>query len=517
MQIQNKNKCLIYCRVSTKEQVEEGNSLITQEKTCKEYAEKNDYEVIDIYREAGESAKTVDRTELQKLLKFCSEKRNGISTIIIYKIDRLSRNTDDYSQLRLLLKKYGVDIKSTSEQISNSPVGKFMENTLANIAQFDNDIRAERCSGGMLQAVREGRYVWKAPIGYINTKVLGKATIEQSLVANLIRETFELIATGNYAVEDVRKIMTNKGLRIGNNKIISDSYFHEILKNKLYCGIIEKFGETHKSGFDPIISDNLFNQVQRIIRNKGKKVRQYKKDHEDFPLRRFIFDDEGRKITASWVTGRSKKYPQYRFIGNNKIDCKWKNIRKETLEEDFKKYLDKYRLDDQLINRLKKKVENKFGLSNRDKEKNLLKTEKELEELREKQSLIIDKNIKGLISDETLKNILEKVEKDIFNKESILLSSKEESIDIDEVLSFTEAFIKDPSDIWNNASLDKKLKLQWFQFPKGIVLKNEKFETAEVASIFNIKSILLDVKSVTVDPSGFEPLTSGVQNRRSTK
>ena len=47
--MQNKNKCLIYCRVSTKEQVEEGNSLTTQEKICKEYAEKNDYQIIDIY------------------------------------------------------------------------------------------------------------------------------------------------------------------------------------------------------------------------------------------------------------------------------------------------------------------------------------------------------------------------------------------------------------------------------------------------------------------------------------
>ena len=515
--MQNKNKCLIYCRVSTKEQVEEGNSLTTQEKICKEYAEKNDYQIIDIYREAGESAKTADRTELQKLLKFCSDKRNGISTIIIYKIDRLSRNTDDYSQLRLLLKKYGVDIKSTSEQISDSPVGRFMENTLANIAQFDNDIRTERCSGGMLQAVTEGRYVWKAPIGYTNTKVLGKCTIEQSSMAKLIKETFELIATRNYTVEDIRKIMTDRGLRLQNGRILSDSYFHEILRKKIYCGIIEKFKETHKGTFDPIISEDLFNQVQRILKNKGKKVRQYKKDHEDFPLRRFIFDEGNRKITGSMVKGRSKYYPMYRFIGNKQEDYKWKNINRDILEDNFKIYIDEHKLDDQLINKLKKKVETKFGLANRDKEKSLIRIKKEIEELKEKQSLIIDKNIKGLISDEVLKTQLEKIEKELFNKESVLISSKEENIDLEGVLKLTDSFIKSPSKTWHKASLDKKLKLQWFQFPKGIILKNEIFETVEIASIFKVKSLFSDVNSASVDPSGFEPLASSVQMRRSTK
>jgi len=155
--------------VSTKEQVEEGNSLNTQQKICKEFCLKNGFDIAEIFIEQGESAKTADRTELKKLLAFCASKKNQIHAAIIYKIDRIARNTDDYSQLRLLLKRYGVEIKSTSEHFDDSPVGRFMENTMANIAQFDNDIRTERSVGGMREAVRDGRYVWNAPLGACRT------------------------------------------------------------------------------------------------------------------------------------------------------------------------------------------------------------------------------------------------------------------------------------------------------------------------------------------------------------
>ena len=199
---------MIYCRVSTKEQVEEGNSLVTQEKICKEYALKQGYSITQIFIEQGESAKTADRPQLQNLLGFCANRKNRVSAVIAYKLDRLSRNTDDYSQIRLLLKRYGVEIKSTTEYFENTPVGRFLENTMANIAQFDNDIRSERCAGGMKEAVREGRYVWMAPIGYSNIKVADKATIGiNPVLGPIVKETFELIALNQFPIEETRRIM----------------------------------------------------------------------------------------------------------------------------------------------------------------------------------------------------------------------------------------------------------------------------------------------------------------------
>ena len=120
---QNNKRAVIYCKVSTKEQAEEGNSLVTQENNCKEYALNHGYEIAETFIEQGESAKTADRTELQKLLAYCAFKKNNIQAVIAYKIDRISRNTDDYSQIRILLKRHNIEIKSTSEYFENAPSG----------------------------------------------------------------------------------------------------------------------------------------------------------------------------------------------------------------------------------------------------------------------------------------------------------------------------------------------------------------------------------------------------------
>lgn len=83
-----KLRCVIYIRVSDPGQIK-NNSLDTQLKTCKAYAENNNYEVVNIFREEGFSAKHIHtRPEMRRLLQFCTLKKNRISAIIIYKMDR---------------------------------------------------------------------------------------------------------------------------------------------------------------------------------------------------------------------------------------------------------------------------------------------------------------------------------------------------------------------------------------------------------------------------------------------
>ncbi len=84
------------------------------------------------------------------------------------------------------------------------------------------------------------------------------------------------------------------------------------------------------------------------------------------------------------------------------------------------------------------------------------------------------------------------------------------------LLEFAENYLKYPSVFWENTKLHTKLKLQWFEFPSGIIFENQKFRTTQIASIYNVKTASCDAVSTNVDPSGIEPLTSGVQNRRST-
>jgi site-specific DNA recombinase len=509
--VKNKKRSVLYCRVSTKEQADEGNSLVTQERICKEYASKNEYDVVKVFVEYGESAKTADRTKLQEMLKFVSDPKNDVGTVIIYKLDRLSRNTDDYSNLRVYLKKFAVDIKSVTEAFEDNPAGRLYENMMANFAQFDNDVRAERCSGGMKEAIREGRYVWGAPVGFVNGKLNDKSNILKSDMSSKVLETFEMVSKGIYPIEVVRKMMIEKGLRLSSGKCLSKQYFYKMLKNKVYCGLIEKFDEIHKGIFEPIVSEELFNTVQYVLKSKGRKNSQYKLDREDFPLRRFISNKEGRKLTGSWSSGRSSKHPYYRF------GVKGSNYNRDNFEMNFMNFMNHFRVTQELRETIKNEVARQVSEYNNKKQETDIDSKVEITKLRDKQNLLVDKNLNGFLSDHLLKDHLDKIEKEIvFIQASIVEKEQKVNIDVEEVFNFIETYLDNPGLVWKNASLEKKLKLQWFQFPKGVVFDGNNYGTDEMSLLFKRKDTFSVSVSPVVDPRGFELLTSSVQMRRST-
>ncbi len=508
------NKVVIYCRVSTKEQVDEGNSLHSQEKNCKEYALKHGYEIAGVFIEQGESAKTANRPELQKLLAFCTDKKKGIKAVVIYKLDRMSRNTFDYSQIKIILKQYGVEIISTSEQFENNPTGRFFETTMAGIAQLDNDIRAERCAGGMRDAMRDGRYVWMASVGYDNVRIGGKATIAPNiLMAPHILRAFEFVSKNLYPVEDVWRMVTAEGLRKKNGKPVSRSYFHSILRNKLYTGWIEKFGERHKGLFEPIVSEELFDQVQHILNNKGRKIYHYKTDNPDFPLRRFVTHPTlGKKLTGSWsVVRKGKKYPFYRF------EIKGSNYKRDEFEEKFKTFMDSFGMEPELVSRLKKFVNDEFYRATGNDRLEANKMRSKIKELNDHQTALIDKNLKGVLTDDVLKQQLDRIDKEIASLHITLASVSDNEIDANEVISFCEDYLTKPSVVWEEAGISSKLKLQRFQFPSNVTFDGEKFGTTETSILFKAKSAFGNADSTLVDPTGLEPATPSLQMMCSTR
>jgi site-specific DNA recombinase len=131
---------IIYCRVSSKEQIE-GTSLESQEVACREYAKSKNIKVLKVFVERGESAKFADRTQLIELIDFCRQNKGTIEVLLVWKVDRFARNVGDHFNIKASLMKYGARVVSVTEPIDPNPEGKLMETILAGFAQFDNDIR----------------------------------------------------------------------------------------------------------------------------------------------------------------------------------------------------------------------------------------------------------------------------------------------------------------------------------------------------------------------------------------
>src|SRR5499433_2849073 len=154
----------------------------------------------------AESAKTTDRGELQNLLKYCRTHKGKVHFVIVYNLTRFAREKYDHFALRAHLKSLGISLRSATEPIDDTSTGKLMEGVLAAFAQFDNDVRSDRTRAGMKAALELGRWVFLAPIGYLNApRSIGKSLIHDPERAPLVRRAFEDYASGRFTKEQLLK------------------------------------------------------------------------------------------------------------------------------------------------------------------------------------------------------------------------------------------------------------------------------------------------------------------------
>ena len=134
-------KVVGYTRVSTEEQVD-GASLENQNRAIRNYAERNNMEIIEWFEDPGVSAKTANRPGLQKLLEFCKEHKGEIDHVVVYNISRISRNINSFcADIGQRLATSGVTLRSTMENVDETPIGKLMLTFALAIHQFDNDVK----------------------------------------------------------------------------------------------------------------------------------------------------------------------------------------------------------------------------------------------------------------------------------------------------------------------------------------------------------------------------------------
>lgn len=282
---------VIYVRVSTKVQTE-NLSLPTQLRACEEYCRRQGYEVLERFHEKGESAKSTDRSQLQNLLTFCRLNKGRVHFVVVFNLTRFAREKYDHFAQGAHLKSLGISLRSATEPIDDTATGKLMEGVLAAFAQFDNDVRSDRTRAGMKAALELGRWVFLAPIGYLNApRSLGKRLIHDPERAPLLRRAFEEYATGQYRKEQLLKRARNWGLTNRRGKPLTSQAIGVLLRNQLYAGIIDVpgYGVRDKRGdFEPIITEDLFQRTQAVLSGRLPSTAPRLQGHPDFPLRSFV-------------------------------------------------------------------------------------------------------------------------------------------------------------------------------------------------------------------------------------
>ena len=332
---ENGKKAVIYLRVSTEEQVD-NFSLNTQEDICRKEALKRGYEIIEIFREEGRSAKTIiGRPVLISLLEYCRKHKKEIQAVFAYRLDRISRQTSDYLAIRKKLAENEISIISATEPTGDSPTEKLVETILAGFAQLDNDIRSERARNGLRARYLSGLISGKPPIGYMYQAGF---IVKDPKNWDKIKAAWDLMATGTKSLRDMANVMNEWGLREIHGKKeyrLRAQTTNRIFRLKFYAGklVSATYPEEVKGQHVPMISEEQFYKVQAIIdgRNPNKiALAQRTFENDSFPLRRIVKCAKcGVGLTGAWSTGKMGKRYAYYWCASK---CNYKCIPVDTLK-----------------------------------------------------------------------------------------------------------------------------------------------------------------------------------------
>jgi site-specific DNA recombinase len=312
-------QAVIYLRVSTEEQVD-NYSLDTQLDICRKEAERRSLLVSEVFREEGRSAKTISaRPTLIELLEHCRKNRKTVGAVIVYRLDRISRQTADYLAIRKKLAECDITPISASEPTGDTPTERFIETMLAGFAQMDNDVRGERSKNGMRARFLSGLHNGSVPLGYKREN--GYAAKDPECFA-AIQEAWELMGTGTKSLREMARILESQGIRDRRKgykeSVLRPQTMSGIFRNKFYAGkvVSKKYGEEMQGQHTPMITEELFYRVQAILdgrnRNAAPALARRSLDSPDFPLRRIVNCARcGHSFTGAWSKGKNKRYGYY--------------------------------------------------------------------------------------------------------------------------------------------------------------------------------------------------------------
>lgn len=315
-------RCAIYTRKSSEEGLEQSfNSLDAQREACLAYIESQRHEgwkaLSTHYDDGGCSGGTMDRPALTQLLTDVDAGR--VDTIVVYKVDRLTRSLADFARIVERLEAAGVAFVSVTQQFSTtSSMGRLTLNVLLSFAQFEREVTGERIRDKIAASKRKGMWMGgTVPLGYdLRDRQLVVNPTEAEQVRLIYRLYLELKCVHQLKRELDRRGMVSKvrvsqtGTQTGGVRFFRGALYC-LLKNRLYRGEIAYRGAIYPGQHEAIVPSGLWDAVQALLaaNNQAKRTGVYAKDPS--LLTGLLYDDRGHRLTPIHTIRRGIRYRYY--------------------------------------------------------------------------------------------------------------------------------------------------------------------------------------------------------------
>lgn len=274
---------VIYLRVSTERQARkggeaEGYSIPAQRQACIQQARLLGAVVVEEFVDAGASARSADRPQLQAMLHRL--KTGDVDYVIIHKIDRLARNRGDDVGIMLAIHQCGTALVSVTEKVDDTPTGKMLHGIMATFAEFYSSNLAMEARKGLQEKVRRGGTPHYAPLGYVNTQRTEDGYDVRGVAIDLeradhIRWAFATYATGDWSLSSLRDALEDRGLKSRKTKKmigqpLNAAQVHRMLKNPYYKGYLLFKGALYEGNHEPLVDEVTWQRVQDVL--AGRRI-----------------------------------------------------------------------------------------------------------------------------------------------------------------------------------------------------------------------------------------------------
>lgn len=456
--IGTKRMIAIYTRFSsTKQRVE---SLIAQERACREYAQRKGYEVVRVYSDEAESGTKSDRESFMRMI---SDSTKGIfNAIIVHKMDRFSRDRLQSLTFRKQLEDNGVELISATEDFGTGASKVMMETIMDGLNEFYiANLRSEIHKGLKENAYAGKNTGGKPPLGYITDPITKKYIIEPT-EKEAVEMIFDLYLK-NYTVAKIIRELNSRGYKTKKDKPFGTNSVRSIILNEKYTGkmIWNKSSKRDSRGkrnnsktkdeseiikvpnmIPAIISEETFQKAQQLMESRRKGHNPSSRALEVYMLSGLVkcgvcgYSYQGNRRKAK----DKPIYTSYRCGGKKKnpSSCCSKEIRKSYLEQFVLEELERCLINNDTARDIKDRVNEYLDNLNGATRQKLSYVDEQLKQIEEKSQNIITAITQGFIQPEFKAKLDELTEE----KERLLQEKEEHLKALEEPLT-DEALIKE--------------------------------------------------------------------------
>lgn len=325
---------VIYARYSSDNQREESIEGQLRENTA--FAEKNGIKIIEHYIDRAYSAKTDNRPEFQRMIKDSAKRKFDV--VIVWKLDRFSRNRYDSAKYKSILKKNNVKVVSATEAISEGAEGIILESVLEGMAEYYSADLAKKIKRGMTENALKCKYNGShVPFGfYIDEDRHYQADESKVPIVNEIYERYAHGETSKSIVDDLNR----RGIKTSIGKSFSSNSINHILTNRMFIGEYH-YGEVIiPNGIPAIVSEELFERVQERM-NKNKRGSAHNKAVDKYILTTKLFCGKCHSMMVGECGKKNGVIHRYYKCASakRKKGCDKKAVKKDWIEDIVIKHL----------------------------------------------------------------------------------------------------------------------------------------------------------------------------------